>query len=125
MFRFVKYKYDFNVYNEKIQMGRVYEVVGSKMHDGMSLYAFRSVQGWFNSEYFEEVRPYLAIANESPVVNRKLTCYCFVVAENNERNFNGWVMEKVVTGVVRAFFRCGYNTFVVFTDTEVYIVQTK
>jgi hypothetical protein len=106
-------------------MGRVYEVTGTKTHDGVSLYAFRGVPGWFNSEYFEEAHPYLAIANEGPVVNRKMTCYCFVVAKGDERNFNGWAMERVVTDVVRSFFRCGYNTFIVFTDEQVYIVQTK
>ena len=125
MFQFVKYKYDFNVYKEKIHRSRVYEVTGAKMHDGKSLYAFRGVQGWFDSEYFEEVRPYLAIANEGPVVNRKMKCYCFEVAKDGEQNFNGWTAKEVETDIVRAFFRCGYNTFIVFTNDKVYMVQTK
>lgn len=124
MFRFVRYKYDFNVFEQKIKMGRAYEVTGAKVHDGITLYALRGTNGWFSSEYFEEVRPIMAISNEFPVVNRKMKCWCFMPSEDGEKNFNGWIGKTVTTDVVREFFRCGYNTFIVFTDDKLYIVQS-
>ncbi|MBR3887719.1 MAG: hypothetical protein IKJ32_01330 [Clostridia bacterium] len=123
MRQLVKYKYDRSLYDGRIQPNRIYEVTKETIQNGYGKYQIRGLDGWFDARCFEPARPYMALANQAPVVGQEMNCYRFKVCEEDEKGFAGWKMERCTTDTVRGFYRCGEDTYVTFTQSDVYIVQ--
>ncbi len=123
MSQLVKYKYDSCHYDKRIQPNRIYEVEKETLKNGFRNYAIRGLSGWFDARCFVLVKPYMALARTGPVVGKSMACCRFEACKGDEPGFAGWRIERCTTDIVASFYRCGEDTYVVFTQNDVYIVQ--
>lgn len=100
----------------ELDCGKLYKVIDEKEKDGQTDFKLKGVDGWFNSVWFDEVKPYLAVTNEIPKVGE--ACECMRI-----KFCNGIPsLTDCRTGKVKIVEPLGDSTYCVYTN-NIYIMQ--
>lgn len=101
---------------KQLVKGKLYKVIDEKEMDWQTNYKLNGVEGWFNSVWFDEIKAYLAVTNETPKAGE--TCDCMRI-----EFCNGIPDLKCCrTGKIKVVEPMGNDTYCVWTN-NIYIMQ--
>ena len=105
---------------DKLEVGKVYEVISEKVSEFHTEYTLKGVEGEFNSVWFDDIpedRIFISHSNNTPVVGEKFTLYKLIVI-SGKPYFQRWPTNITV----KAVEYIGGNIYKVNTNSSTYIV---
>ncbi len=95
----------------------IYEVVQVEDKGWQTNYTLKGVDGYFNSVWFTEVPVYIAVSKVKPELLKPYMCCKFNATEQQI------TYQKISTTPVKKLISLSSNTYQIFTENSIYIVQ--